>query len=56
MPVDAMTALRGLDDTLRVKPGDSIMVFGASGGVGRMAVQLAKRMGGGARVRSCVGQ
>jgi len=45
MPVDSITALRGLDDTLHLKPGESIMIFGASGGVGHMAVQLAKRMG-----------
>jgi NADPH2:quinone reductase len=45
MPVDAMTALRGLDDTLGLKRGETVMIFGASGGVGHMAVQLAKRMG-----------
>ena len=45
MPCDAMTALRGLDDTLGLKPGESLMIFGASGGIGHLAVQLAKRMG-----------
>ncbi|AUX47961.1 zinc-binding dehydrogenase [Sorangium cellulosum] len=40
-----ITALRGLDDTLGLKQGESVMIFGASGGVGHMAVQLAKRMG-----------
>jgi NADPH:quinone reductase-like Zn-dependent oxidoreductase len=40
-----ITALRGLDDTLGLKPGESLMVFGASGGVGHLAVQLAKRLG-----------
>lgn len=45
MPVDAITALRGLDDTLHLKAGESLMIFGASGGIGHMAVQLAKRMG-----------
>jgi len=45
MPVDAITALIGLDDTLGLKRGESIMIFGASGGIGHMAVQLAKRMG-----------
>ncbi len=45
MPVDAITALRGLDDTLGLEPGESLMIFGASGGIGHLAVQLAKRMG-----------
>jgi NADPH:quinone reductase-like Zn-dependent oxidoreductase len=45
MPVDAMTALRGLDDTLGLRPGESVMIFGAGGGIGHLAVQLAKRMG-----------
>jgi len=42
---DGHTALRGLDDTLKLKPGESIMIFGSSGGIGHLAVQLAKRMG-----------
>ena len=45
MPVDAMTALRGLDDTLALRAEESVMIFGASGGIGHLAVQLAKRMG-----------
>jgi NADPH2:quinone reductase len=45
MPWDAMTALRGLDDTLGLQPGESLLIFGASGGIGHLAVQLAKRMG-----------
>jgi NADPH:quinone reductase-like Zn-dependent oxidoreductase len=45
MPVDAMTALRGLDDSLNLKSGEKILIFGASGGIGHLAVQLAKRMG-----------
>jgi NADPH:quinone reductase-like Zn-dependent oxidoreductase len=45
MPVDAMTALIGLDEILALKPGETILIFGASGGIGHLAVQLAKRMG-----------
>jgi NADPH:quinone reductase-like Zn-dependent oxidoreductase len=45
MPVDAITALCGLDKTLSLRPGESLMIFGASGGIGHLAVQLAKRMG-----------
>ena len=42
---DALTALTGVDDVLHIRPGEALMVFGASGGVGHMAVQIAKRMG-----------
>jgi NADPH:quinone reductase-like Zn-dependent oxidoreductase len=45
MPVDAITALMGLDDTLHLQPGESLMIYGASGGIGHLAVQLAKLMG-----------
>lgn len=42
---DALTALTGLDDVLDLQPDESVMIFGASGGIGHLAVQLAKRMG-----------
>src|SRR5262245_44040157 len=45
MPCDALTALRGLDDVLGLKPGEALMIFGAGGGIGHLAVQLARRMG-----------
>jgi NADPH:quinone reductase len=41
----ATTALRGLDDTLKLKPGETILIFGAGGGIGHVTIQLAKRMG-----------
>jgi len=45
MPIDALTALTGLDEALALQPGETVMIIGASGGVGHLAVQLAKRMG-----------
>jgi len=42
---DGITALRGLEDTLHLEKGETLMIFGASGGIGHIAVQLAKRMG-----------
>lgn len=38
-------SLRGLEDVLRLKKGESIVVLGASGGIGHLAVQLAQNMG-----------
>jgi NADPH:quinone reductase-like Zn-dependent oxidoreductase len=43
-PVDAVTAMCGFD-ALQLKKGESILIFGASGGIGHLAVQLARRMG-----------
>jgi NADPH:quinone reductase-like Zn-dependent oxidoreductase len=45
LPSDAVTALNGLDDILGLKQSESVMIFGASGGIGHLAVQLAKRLG-----------
>jgi NADPH:quinone reductase-like Zn-dependent oxidoreductase len=45
VPVSAGTALRALLDVGRVQPGQSVLILGASGGVGTYAVQLAKAFG-----------
>lgn len=45
LPSDALTALTGLEKVLGLKAGESLMIFGASGGIGHLAVQLAKRLG-----------
>lgn len=44
LAVDGITALRGLDE-LNLRRGQHLLIVGASGGVGHIALQLAKRMG-----------
>jgi NADPH:quinone reductase-like Zn-dependent oxidoreductase len=45
VPISAMTALQGLRDQARVVSGQSVLIVGASGGVGTFAVQIAKSLG-----------
>ena len=45
LPTDGLTALTGLEKVLHLKSGESLMVVGASGGIGHLALQLAKRLG-----------
>jgi NADPH:quinone reductase len=45
MATTALTALQGVDDALHVKRGETLLVHGASGGVGSLAVQFARSRG-----------
>jgi NADPH:quinone reductase len=45
IPVTGLTALAGIDDALGLRAGQTLLVHGATAGVGTVAVQLAKRRG-----------
>ena len=40
---NGLTALQGIDDALHLRRGQTILIFGATGSVGTLALQLAKR-------------
>ncbi len=45
LPVSGLAALQAVRDRGRVEPGQSVLILGASGGVGSFAVQIAKAHG-----------
>ena len=45
VPTSALTALQALRDIGHVEPGTTVLITGASGGVGTFAVQIARALG-----------
>lgn len=45
LPVAGLTALQGLRDVAKVEAGESVVINGATGAVGTMAVQVARILG-----------
>jgi NADPH:quinone reductase-like Zn-dependent oxidoreductase len=46
MGIAGLTALQGLRDHAKLQRGERILINGASGGVGTLAIQIAKALGG----------
>lgn len=45
LPLASLTAWQALNDTARVTAGQRVLIQGAAGGVGHLAVQIASRLG-----------
>ncbi|HVN74847.1 MAG TPA: NAD(P)-dependent alcohol dehydrogenase [Thermoanaerobaculaceae bacterium] len=53
IPIAGCTALQGLRDHANVQPGQRVLVYGAGGGVGTFAVQVAKALGADVTAVTC---
>src|SRR5438034_3697584 len=45
LALTGLTALSAIEDTLKLKPGETILIQGGAGGVAGFAIQLAKHIG-----------
>jgi NADPH:quinone reductase-like Zn-dependent oxidoreductase len=45
VPLAGLTALEGVRDVANVQAGQKVLIYGASGGIGHMALQIAKVLG-----------
>src|SRR5262249_53778047 len=45
LALTGLTALSAIEDTIRLKPGEKILIQGGAGGVAGFAIQLAKHIG-----------
>jgi NADPH:quinone reductase-like Zn-dependent oxidoreductase len=45
VPIDGLTAEQGLTDVLGVSAGDSVLITAGAGGMGHLAVQIARALG-----------
>ncbi|GAB3823475.1 NAD(P)-dependent alcohol dehydrogenase [Hymenobacter jeollabukensis] len=53
LPLAGLTALQALRDKGALRAGERVLINGASGGVGTLAVQLARLLGAGSVVATC---
>lgn len=45
LPVNGLTAFQAIFEQLKIQPGETLLITGAAGGTGTLAVQLAARVG-----------
>jgi NADPH:quinone reductase-like Zn-dependent oxidoreductase len=45
VPIDGLTAAQGIEDQLHLGSGDTVLITAAAGGLGHLAVQIARELG-----------